>query len=194
VKDSADVERLVEDVMSQTDYPDAVFVRDTLMEFNFDMAATVDFILSMAFAMSQQEDGTVGKCVPRSAERNLKNDQSLNTTSETRPGQPLFSVKKQITDMDEQCEDVGESDGSCKADDSDESPGSPSPEADSSQNKPSSSRKEKEVRINGRKKKELKKKERKREAEIRKKKTPSTDGEQSKENVVVVSNFGSLDI
>jgi len=194
VKDSADVERLVEDVMSQTDYPDPVFVKDTLLEFNFDMAATVDFILSMSIVMSQQEDGAVSKGGLGSTERNLKNDQSSNSSSEVRPGQQLFSVKKQVTDMDEQCEDVGESEGSSsgKADDSDENASSPAPEADSSQNKPSGSRKE--VRLNGRKKKELKKRERKREAEIRKKRTASNDGEQSKDNVVVVSNFGSLDI
>jgi hypothetical protein len=194
VKDTADVDRLVEDVMSQTDYPDPVFVKDTLLEFNFDMAATVDFILSMSIVMSnQQEDETVSKCRPGSAERNIKNEPS-NASSEIRTSQALFSVKKQVTDMDEQCEDVGESEGSSsgRADDSDENPSSPVPEADSSQIKPSSSRKE--VRVNGRKKKELKKRERKREAEIRKKRTTSNDGEQSKDNVVVVSNFGSLDI
>jgi len=53
VKDNGDIERLVEDVLQQTGYPDPVFVRDTLIEFNFDMVSTMDFILS--FIMSQSE-------------------------------------------------------------------------------------------------------------------------------------------
>lgn len=46
------------------------------------------------------------------------------------------------------------------------------------------------VRLTGRRKKELKKRERKREADLRKKRNGNSEGE----SVVVVSNFGSLDI
>lgn len=47
-----------------------------------------------------------------------------------------------------------------------------------------------QVRLTNRRKKELKKRERKREADLRKKR----NGNSEAENVVVVSNFGSLDI
>ncbi|ODN02410.1 OTU domain-containing protein 3 [Orchesella cincta] len=191
VKDSADVDRLVEDVMSQTDYPDPVFVRDTLLDFNFDMAATVDFILSTSFVMSQQHGEKPDTAASNIDNSSLSNDQSTNASGEVSSNQTkVFAVKKQVTDMDEQCEDVDESEESTSsktADDSDDNPSSPPADTESSQ-KPSCSRKE--VRVNARKKKELKKREKKREAELRKKRNANSEGE----NVVVVSNFGSLDI
>lgn len=112
MKDDADVDRLVEEVMSQTDYPDPVLVRDTLLEFNFDMAATVDFILSMHLVMSQQDN--VEETRSSTTDPSISSDQSNNATSEIRTTQPkLLTPKKQVlTDMDEQCEDVGESEES----------------------------------------------------------------------------------
>ncbi|CAL8110515.1 unnamed protein product [Orchesella dallaii] len=193
VKDSADVDRLVEDVMSQTDYPDPVFVRDTLLDFNFNMAATVDFILSTSIGMLQHhgEHPHLDSAASNIEDSSLNCDQSINASAEVPSNHAkIFTAKKQVTDMDEQCEDVEDSEESTssKADDSDDNPSSPTADTESSQNKPSCSRKE--VRVTARKKKELKKRERKREADLRKKRNANSEGE----NVVVVSNFGSLDI
>lgn len=56
VKDSSDIDRLVQDVMEQTDCADPNFVRETLMEYHFDMVSTVDFILSVSVIMSQSHE------------------------------------------------------------------------------------------------------------------------------------------
>jgi len=47
IKDSGDIEQIVQDLMEKCDYHDADFVRETLFEYNFDMASTVDVLLSM---------------------------------------------------------------------------------------------------------------------------------------------------
>lgn len=111
VKDNADIDRLVEDVMTQTDYPDPDTVRDALIECNFDMAATVEYVLqiSMSIVMSHnvEESGS------STTDHNVSIDQPASTTSEISLNQTkIFSPKKQVTDMDEQCEDVGESEES----------------------------------------------------------------------------------
>lgn len=49
------MDRLVEEVMQQTNYPDASFIRETLVDYNFDMVATIDFIISMSVMMNQHQ-------------------------------------------------------------------------------------------------------------------------------------------
>jgi OTU domain-containing protein 3 len=56
VKDSSDVDRLVEDVMQKTGYQDPSFVRETLIDFNFDMISTVDHIVRMNFFFCQTHE------------------------------------------------------------------------------------------------------------------------------------------
>lgn len=111
VKDDADVNRLVEDVMLQTDYHDPVLVRDTLLDFNFDMASTVDYILSTSVFVSQQNFETPADEL-NTTEATSTEDLKVNkATADSGPHQ-VFSGKKHVSDMDEQCEDVGESEES----------------------------------------------------------------------------------
>jgi hypothetical protein len=89
VKDSSDIDRLVDEVMTQTDYPDRNFVRDTLLEFNFDMVSTVDFILSISVLMNQSEDQP-----PPSEQEQEQPSSVISDELEEREGEPSGEVEE----------------------------------------------------------------------------------------------------
>lgn len=119
VKDNADVERLVQDVMSQTDFPDRVFVRETLLDFNFDIAATVDCICKMHYVMSCSQQDTQEKNKDSgsgSTDHTCSNDQLSTPSSDVHNSNHALSFgKKIVTDMDEQLEDLEESESSASS-------------------------------------------------------------------------------
>jgi len=197
VKDSADVDRLVEDVMRQTDYPDPNLIRDTLLEFNFDMVSTVEFVLSCSILMCQQpsnehQDNEESKV--EVAEYETEDHMSTNANMKQYEEE---AVDKEIVNYNlnsncEQFEDQSLSNSSDKSVDSDEK----SNVGDvllhtSHDNEGKPFHKE---RLSARQKKDNKKKERKREADLRKKRENGIEIEGRENNVVVVSNLGSLDI
>jgi len=108
VKDAADIDRLVEQVMQQTDYPDPNFVRDTLIEFNFDLVSTVDFILSMSYIMSQPSEH------PPPAEQEAQSSTSASVLGQgesegnvlldmDKPRDPGSPVSSSVTNELQQC-------------------------------------------------------------------------------------------
>jgi len=114
VKDAADLERLVDEIMQKTNYPDSNLVRDTLLDYNFDMNATMDFILSMSLVVHQREDCQTdtrekGDDTPRIGDdepRLQMSKEPLENESNN------LSSRKVLHDMNEQCEDFEDSEDS----------------------------------------------------------------------------------
>jgi hypothetical protein len=118
VKDTSDLDRLVNEVMQQTNYPDPSFVRETLVEYNFDMNATMDVILALSVVMHQRDDIAV-KSENNSDDFDQSQRDSISATAMKNvdiDGVGIDNLASKsimvVTDMDEQCEDVGDSEDS----------------------------------------------------------------------------------
>jgi hypothetical protein len=104
--------------MQQTNYPDPSFVRETLVEYNFDMNATMDVILALSVVMHQRDDIAV-KSENNSDDFDQSQRDSISATAMKNvdiDGVGIDNLASKsimvVTDMDEQCEDVGDSEDS----------------------------------------------------------------------------------
>jgi len=202
VKDSGDIDRLVEEVMQQTNYPDPNLIRETLIDYNFDMVATVEFIISMTDLMNQHQyqepfvngdstsqnttnpDNTdsVPIQIPvtimeRSSPKPVKTDQSPVHS-------PVGSIESDDTSSSSIVDDDKSSQDNVEANVA---------VANDTENKTPVNNSRKEVkRTTTRQKKELRRREKRRDADRRK--VTNTGVSADKENTVVISHLGSLDI
>jgi OTU domain-containing protein 3 len=216
VKDSSDIERLVAEVMEQTDFccSDPNLVRETLMEFHFDITSTVDYILSMSyFIMAQpQEDQQPQEVheVRHSQENRSEGADAVCRAeiNDVNKSTPSPTVEPKLESLEpsnqENCNgtisDTITNSGSSMStatafqetpvDDNSKTEASP-PHSQPSQNQENVGPKSYKVKISTRQKKDLKKKERKREANQRK---LGENTNSSTSPVIAPSNLETLSI
>jgi len=201
VKDSGDIDRLVEEVMQQTNYPDPNLIRETLIDYNFDMLATVEFIISMTDLMNQHQYkepfvNAQAESTSRNATKSDNTDSvpiqipvTIMERSSPKPDQsPVHSPVGSVESDDTSSSSIVDNDKSSQDNNVEVNV------ANETENKlpvNSSSRTELK-RATTRQKKELKRREKRRDADRRK--GTNAGASADKENTVVISHLGSLDI